>query len=96
MPLQNLSRHSANLIGLYEAGPWSARLAWNWRSRFASGSSSIVALGAFQATTRGYGWLDASLRWRAGERASWSLDAGNLLGTLRQSSFGVPTRPQSA
>lgn len=96
VPLQNLSRRSVNLTGLYEQGPWSARLAWNWRSSFPSGTVSVVGLGALQATTRGYGWLDASLRWRLSDRLSCSLEGGNLLGTLRRSDFGVQTRPQSA
>lgn len=96
VPMQNLSRHSANLIGLYEHGNWSARLAWNWRSRFASRSTSVVGLGAFQAYTGAYGWLDASLRWRITDRVTWSLDGGNLLGTLRRSYFNVETRPESA
>ncbi|MEO6278691.1 TonB-dependent receptor [Roseateles sp.] len=96
VPMQNLSRRSANLVGLYEQGAWSARLAWNWRSSFPSGTVSVVGLGALQATTRGYGWLDASLRWRISDRLTWSLDGGNLLGTLRRSYFGVETRPQNA
>ena len=96
VPMQNLSRRSANLIGLYEYGAWSARLAWNWRSSFPSGTTNVVGLGAFQATTHAYGWLDASLRWRINDRLTWSLDGGNLLGTLRRSYFGVETRPQNA
>lgn len=94
--LPNLSRRSANLIGMYEYGAWSARVAYNWRSSFHSGTTSVVGLGAFQATTRAYGWLDASLRWRVTDRVTWSLDGGNLLGTLRRSYFGVETRPQNA
>jgi iron complex outermembrane receptor protein len=95
-PLQNMSRRSLNLVGLYEQGAWSARLAWNWRSSFPSGTANIVGVGTLQATTRAYGWLDASLRWRISERLTWSLDAGNLLGTLRRSYWGVESRPQSA
>ncbi|KQW50832.1 hypothetical protein ASD88_13415 [Pelomonas sp. Root662] len=94
--MQNLSRRSANLVGLYEHGAWSARLAWNWRSSFPSGTVSVVGLGALQTTTRAYGWLDASLRWRITDELTWSLDGGNLLGTLRRSHFGVETRPQNA
>jgi iron complex outermembrane receptor protein len=96
VPMQNLSRRSANLVGLYEQGAWSARVAWNWRSSFPSGTTSVVGLGAFRATTHGYGWLDASLRWRINDRLTWSLDGGNLLGTLRHSYYGVETRPQTA
>ena len=96
VPMQNLSRRSANLIGLYEHANWSARIAWNWRSRFASGSTSVVGLGAFQSYTAPYGWLDASLRWRITDRVTWSIDGGSLLGTLRRSYFGVETRPANA
>ena len=96
VPMQNLSRQSANLIGMYEHGDWSARVAWNWRSRFASRSVNVVGLGAFQAYTNAYGWLDASLRWRINDRVTCSLDGGNILGTLRRSYFGVETRPESA
>lgn len=97
MPMQNLSRKSTNLIGLYEHGDWSARLAWNWRSRFISRSTLVVGtLPPFQAYTKSYGWLDASLRWRMNDRVTWSLDGGNLLGTLRRSYFGVETRPENA
>lgn len=96
VPMQNLSRRSANLVGLYEHGAWSARVAWNWRGRFPSGTTSVVGLGALQASTRAYGWLDASLRWRVTDHLTWSLDGGNLLGTLRRSDFGADTRPQNA
>jgi TonB-dependent receptor len=96
LPLQNLSRRSLNLVGLYEWGPWSARVAWNWRGSFPSGTTSVVGIGALQTTTRAYGWLDASLRWRISDRLTWSLEGGNLLGTLRRSYFGVESRPQNA
>ncbi|TFW29043.1 TonB-dependent receptor [Duganella callida] len=33
LPLENLSRQSYNLALLYDKGPWSARLAYNWRSK---------------------------------------------------------------
>jgi len=96
VPMQNLSRKSMNLIGLYEYGDWSARLAWNWRNRFISRTTSVVGLGAFPAYTKAYGWLDASLRWRMNDRVAWSIDGGNLLGTVRRSYFGTETRPENA
>jgi TonB-dependent receptor len=34
LPLSNLSRHSYNLALLYDKGPLSARLAYNWRSKY--------------------------------------------------------------
>jgi TonB-dependent receptor len=96
VPLQNLSRHSANLVGLYEHGKVSARLAYNWRSRYLSGVTSFVNVGVERAYTGAYGWLDASLAYRFDARVSVTLEAGNLTGTVRRSYYGVPTRPQSA
>ncbi|MFP5393728.1 MAG: TonB-dependent receptor, partial [Gammaproteobacteria bacterium] len=33
LPLQGLSRQAYNLALLYDKGPWSARLAYSWRSK---------------------------------------------------------------
>ncbi|NRF67740.1 TonB-dependent receptor [Aquincola sp. S2] len=96
VPLQNLSRRSANLIGLYEHGPWSARLAWNRRSSFVSGTTSVVGLGVLANTTQGYGWLDASIGLRLTDKVSVALEGTNLLRTRRDAYFGVPTRPQAS
>ncbi|HJV62214.1 MAG TPA: TonB-dependent receptor [Albitalea sp.] len=95
-PLAGLSRTSANLIGLYEHGPASARLAYNWRSRFLSDTVSVVGLGALPVYTSAYGWLDASFRWRVSERLSIAVEGSNLLRTLRHSYFGAATRPRDA
>lgn len=96
VPLQNLSRHSGNLIGLYEHGAVSARVAYNWRSRFLSGVTSFVGIGAVPAYTAGYGWLDASIAYRVDPRITLTLEGSNLGGTLRRSYYGVETRPQNA
>lgn len=94
--LQNLSRHSYNLIGLYELGPVSARVAYNWRSRFVTGFFNAADTGPTPITTRAYGWLDASLRWRVNPTLTLALEGNNLLNTRRSAYYGVPTRPQSA
>ena len=96
VPLQNLSRRSANLVGLYELGPWSARLAWNRRSSFMSGTTSVVGLGVLPVTTAGYGWLDASVGLRLSDKVSVTLEGTNLLRTRRDAYHGAPTRPQGS
>jgi TonB-dependent receptor len=93
--LQNLSKHSANLVGMYELGPVSARAAFNWRSRFLSGATSIVNVGTLPVYTRPYGWLDASMTYRLGA-FSVALEGVNLLQTIRSSEYGGPTHPQNA
>ena len=94
-PLQGLSRHSANLVALYERGPVSARIAYNWRSRFVNGFVSVVGVGIQPAYTRAYGWLDASMSYRFSDRVTLAIEGTNLLRTMRRSYYGVETRPQS-
>ena len=93
--LQNLSRHSGNLIGIYEHGPVVARIACNWRGSFRSGAVSVVGVGALPVTTHGYGWLDASFGYRFGDGVTLTLEGSNLLRSVRRSYHGVATRPQS-
>ena len=96
MPLQNLSKHSINLIGMLEKGPISARIAYNWRDKFLSGVTTVAGLGALPVYTKAYGWLDASLSYRVSDKISLTLEGLNLLRTRRSSYYGVETRPQSS
>lgn len=91
LPLQSLSRHSVNLIGIYERGRVSGRLAYNWRDKFVS-----RFMGEEPIYTRAYGWLDASLRYRLTDRVGLAIEGTNLLRTLRTSYYAVDRRPESA
>jgi iron complex outermembrane receptor protein len=95
VPLQNLSRHSVNLIGMYENGKLSARIAYNWRDKFLSGVSNISGVGALPVYTKAYGWLDASMAYRVSDKLSITVEGLNLLRTVRSSYHGVETRPQN-
>jgi TonB-dependent receptor len=95
VPLQNLSRNSVNLIGMYEKERLSARIANNWRDRFLTGVSNIAGVGALPVYTAGYGWLDASLAYRLDDQVSLSVDGLNLLRTVRRSYYGAGTHPQT-
>jgi TonB-dependent receptor len=37
MPLENLSKQTINFALLYDKGPWSARMAYSWRSKYLMG-----------------------------------------------------------
>ena len=95
-PLQNLSRHSYNLIGLYEYDRFSTRVAWNWRDKYLSSIANVVGIGALPVYTKDYGWLDASLSYHFDDDVTLTLEGGNLLNTVRQSYYGVETRPHSS
>lgn len=90
LPLQGLSPNSYNIIAMYERGPISARVAYNWRDRFMSGQSGTVPI-----YTKAYGWLDAAFRYQLDKGVALALEGRNLLRTKRESYYGVETRPQT-
>jgi iron complex outermembrane receptor protein len=96
IPVQNLSRHSANLVGMYEMGSVSARIACKWRDRYLNGVTNIVDIGPVPGYTADYPWVDASLRYRYDEQVTFGVEVTNLLRTLRHSYYDTPTRPQNA
>jgi TonB-dependent receptor len=93
--LQNVSRHSANLAGTYTAGPWTLRLAYNWRGRYVSSVVNVKGLGALPVYVAPQGWLDAALAYRYNKAMSFQVSGANLLNTRRSAYLGVPTRPYS-
>lgn len=94
-PLQNLSKHSYNLIAMYETKKISARVAYNWRDKFLSGQANIANVGRIPFYTKAYGWLDASFNYALSEDFSIGIEGTNLLKTKRETYFGVETRPQN-
>ncbi|RYD59982.1 MAG: TonB-dependent receptor [Sphingomonadales bacterium] len=77
--LEGISTHSYNLVAMYEKGPVSARVAYNWRSEYlVTAIDCCVGLPIWQGAT---GYLDASLRIRFIPQAEFIVQASNLLGT---------------
>jgi iron complex outermembrane recepter protein len=68
------SKHSYNIVGLYEKGPVSARLAYNWRSdavfEFTDGRPEVIAARS---------QLDAQLGFDLAKNIQLSLQAQNLM-----------------
>lgn len=95
--LPGLSKNSYNLIGIYEKGPVSARLAYNWRSQFYQTvySGATAALAANPIFFRGYGWLDASITYAVTEQLSLYAQGSNLLRTQLRTIYGVNTVPDT-
>jgi iron complex outermembrane receptor protein len=87
-----MSKVSYNLVGLYERGPWSARLAYSWRDK-------AVAEYNYRAT--GYNLyidprstLDASLSYKISDSLTVTLDGNNLLDQAYHDYHGVPELPR--
>lgn len=95
IPLTNLSRNSYNLIGMYEKGPFSARLAYNWRDKFVTGVSSFVGVGLLPQFIRSYGDLDASVNYDITKHLELTLQAVNLTNTLRYQYWASPEDPSN-
>jgi len=93
LPLTYLSEHSYNVALMYEKGPVSARLAYNWRSKYLQavnvngtngGSGYDKATGQYNKTwalptwADDYGQLDGSVFYKINENVSLGLEAQNL------------------
>ncbi|MDR7333781.1 TonB-dependent receptor [Roseateles asaccharophilus] len=95
LPLTNLSRNAYNLALLYDYGPFSARVAYSWRSKYlqgvnvngtrggdgrlADGTSVAFALPTWSDD---YGQVDAGVNYRITDKFSVSLEAQNLNNAL--------------
>lgn len=90
LPLAGLSQNSYNVIGMYEKGPVSVRVAYNWRDKYLTSinSGTPVYMDA-------YGWLDASVGYRFTDKISFAIEGNNLLNTERHTYFERETRPQT-
>jgi TonB-dependent receptor len=87
--LAGISKHTFNIVGLYEKGPIGLRLAYNWRSRYLTQNlDCCIGLPVFQKAA---GFLDASIRFSVTRFLELSIDGTNLLGTrtvYQQEIFG--------
>ena len=95
--LPGLSKNSCNVIGIYERGPVSLRLAYNWRSQFYTTiyNGANAQLAANPIYTKGYGWLDASLEYKVNGWLSLYAQGSNLLRTRITEFYGAQTLQQS-
>ena len=97
-PLEGLSKRSANLVGMYDLGDFSARLAYNWRSDYTVGSrlsypsnDGVTAL--TPVSMKGYGMVDAYLSYAITPKLRIAIEGNNLTRTVRRSVFtdyGLP------
>jgi TonB-dependent receptor len=95
--LPGLSKNSYNLVGIYEKGRVSARVAYNWRSQFYQTvySGATAALAANPIFFHQYGWLDASLTYDLTNQWAVYAQGDNLLRTRLRTFYGVETVPDA-
>jgi iron complex outermembrane recepter protein len=90
---QNISKWSYNIVGIYENGPASMRIAYNWRSGFnvggTPGGAQPLEPGTIYAKSQP--WLDLSASYRVIDSLTVTFDATNLLNSYYQDYFGNQT-----
>ena len=91
LPLEKLSKHNYNLIGLYEKGPLTARLAYNWRSSYLD---QTFGAGTNQPQyAKPYASLDASISVNVNSHIAVSADAVNLTNRMNVTYIGTQGQP---
>ena len=85
---QNISKWSYNMVGIYEKGPFSLRVAYNWRSGFSEGAAPGGGQNPSTIYAKSQPWLDLSASYRFNEKLTFTVDATNLLDSYFQDSFG--------
>lgn len=94
LPYAQVSKHNFNIIGIYEAGKLSARLAYNWRGRYVdtfNGPNSPTS-GLRTISVRPRGQLDFSASYKLTEQLLLTLEATNILDTEYRDYFVDETR----
>jgi iron complex outermembrane receptor protein len=87
---------------LYDKGPWDARLAWSWRSRYlatttGNGTSGTYTLnGAATATTyalpvygAAFGSLDGSVSYKVNDHLKLQASAANMTNTIARTEMEI-------
>ncbi|RYG75141.1 MAG: TonB-dependent receptor, partial [Alphaproteobacteria bacterium] len=76
LPIPNASKNSLSAVAYYEKGPFSARVAYTYRSSYLVQQQAASAGGSLYADGRGQ--LDASASFKLNENFRLTIDAVNL------------------
>jgi TonB-dependent receptor len=76
----DVSRFTYNLVGFYERGPLSARLAYNKRSRFVQVFESTPTDVIDREFSKGVSRLDGSISYALNDKLTLAADVSNILG----------------
>lgn len=93
VPLEGLSKNSYNLIAMYEKGPVSARIAYNWRSDWVQ-TTQGNGTGSLPIYDKSFGQVDASVTYHVNDNFALTAAAVNLTNTKRGTYQGQPSLPR--
>jgi len=92
IPFLGMSKLSYNIVGLYERGPWSGRLAYSWRDKFTD-ASNYRGLG-FDLMVDPIKTLDGSVSYKISDNMSMTLDVENMLDRKYHDYHGIASNPR--
>ncbi|AHE54891.1 TonB-dependent receptor [Sphingomonas sanxanigenens] len=75
LPIEGLSKHSANLVAYYEKGPLGLRIAYSWRDRFLD----KIGVNGDGVYYKAFETLSASFNYDLTGQVKFSLSGSNLL-----------------
>ena len=85
--LENLSKHTLNLVGLYENDKVEARVAYNWRSDFLLTTTDVITrLPVYNEST---GQVDASFKYQFTDNFQLGLQGVNLLSEVTETTVQI-------
>ncbi|WP_395007652.1 TonB-dependent receptor [Undibacterium sp.] len=85
--------NSANLVGMYEQGAWSARVAYNWRGKFLA--STFDGAGPNPIYVEPYGQVDLSVGYAYDSKLAFQFEAINLTDEIQRTHGRTQTMLQS-
>lgn len=88
LPLESQSKHTANLVGMWEKGDWSFRLAYNWRSSYLVTARDVInPYRPIWADDSGY--LDSSLFYNITDAVKVGFQGTNLTNTVTKTEMQI-------
>lgn len=92
IPFLGMSKLSYNIVGLYERGPWSGRLAYSWRDKFTETSNyRNLNLDLIVDPIK---TLDGSISYKIDDNMSLTLDVENMLDRKYHDYHGIASNPR--
>ena len=90
LPYPGMSRNSYNVGVWYDLGKWNARLAYNYRDSYYTGTVDANAL--LPVYAEAVGFLDAKLQWRVTDNLTIAVEGKNLTDEAQYLNSGSTAR----
>jgi iron complex outermembrane receptor protein len=96
-PFAGMSKNAYNITALYERGPWSGRVAYNYRSKFVDTfnyRALAAPVGPLDLIVDPIETVDASISYKINDNFGVTLDVENLANRTYHDYHGIPSNPR--